>query len=121
MDDFFADRFRDETYADDEPVHVFRADQYGSADQGLWVPERLWARLRLVAAAYELRLLPILDGTSDPVFLNAVQVSTLLEELRFIGQILSDPLVESLVRALVDLAAGRSQVASKDSIGIEFP
>ncbi|MFN0090482.1 MAG: hypothetical protein ACKVWR_09495 [Acidimicrobiales bacterium] len=94
-------------------------------DQGLWVPERLWARLRLVAGAYELRLLPILDGTSDPVFLNAVQVSTLLEELRFIGQILSDPLVdplvEALVRALVDLAAERSQGASKDWIGIEFP
>lgn len=121
MIDSIADRFRDETYADDEPVHVFRADQYGSPDQGLWLPERLWARLRLVAQAYELHLLSVLDGSTDPVFLNAAQVSTLLEELRFVGQILSDPLIEGLVRALVELAAGRSQGASKDAMGIEFP
>lgn len=121
MIDAFADRFQDGTYADDEPVHVFRADQYGSPVQGLWVPERLWARLRLVAQAYELLLLSVLDGSTDPVFLNAAQVSTLLEELSFVGQILSDPLVESFVRALVGLAADRSHGASRDAIGIEFP
>jgi hypothetical protein len=69
----------------------------------------------------ELHLLSVLDGSTDPVLLNAVQVSTLLEELRFVGQILSDPLIESLVRALVELAAGRSQGASEDAMGIELP
>lgn len=115
------DRFDRARYADDEPVHVFRCDQYGPNDGGLWVPERIWRRLRCLALAYELHLLPLLDGSTDPVFLNPIQVDQLVREFRFVGELVGDPIVESQVHALIALSEERSEGASKDMVGIEFP
>jgi hypothetical protein len=107
--------------ADDEPVHVFRPDEYGPTDRGLWIPERIWHGLSWLGSAYELRLLPLLDGSTDPVFLSSTQVEDLIEELSFVEQLVEDPLVHSQIRALLSLSTGRSEGASKDMLGIEFP
>lgn len=120
MQEAFADRFDAQTYADDEPVHVFRPDRYGD-DDGVWIPERVWHRLRQIGTAYQLHLLPLLDGTTDPLFLNPVQVERLQQELRFVVSIVDDLLLDGVVSSLVDLLALESQGASKDSFGIEFP
>lgn len=113
------DRLDPATYADDEPVHVFRCDQYGANDGGLWMPERVWHRLRCLGLAYELHLLPLLDGTTDPVFLSANQVEQ--REFRFVGDLVNGPIVEAQVRAFIALTEERSDGASKDMVGIEFP
>jgi hypothetical protein len=115
------DRFDPSKYDDDEPVHLFRCDQYGPNDGGLWIPERIWHRLRWLGLSYELHLLPLLDGSTDPVYLNPTQVGQLLQEFRFVGQIVDDPVVESTVQAIIALSAERSDGASKDMVGIEFP
>ena len=121
MDDALTDRFEVQTYADDEPVRVYRPDRYGLDDDGVWIPERLWDRLLHIGAAYQLHLLPLLDGTTNPVFLNPVQVEGLLQELRFVASIVDDRLLRSLVSSLVALTGLESQGASKDSLGVEFP
>ena len=113
-------RFDADAYADDEPMHVFRCDIYGPADDGLWIPERLWRRLQCLGAAYELHLLPVLGGP-DILFLNSTQVEVLNSELEFVAETVNDHLVVSHVRALVSLSRLPSQGASKDKIGIEFP
>lgn len=115
------DRFDPATYAADEPVHVFRCDQYGPNDGGLWIAERVWHRFRWLGLAYDLHLLPLLDGATDPVFLNATQVAQLVREFRFVGEIVDDPIIESQVHALIALSEERSDGASKDMVGIEFP
>lgn len=115
------DRLDSSRYADDELVHAFRCDQYGPNDGGLWIPERVWHRLRWLGLAYELHLLPLLDGSTDPVFLNSTQVDQLVSELRFVGEVVDDPIIESQVHAFMALASESSEGASKDVIGIEFP
>jgi hypothetical protein len=116
------DRFDASTYAADEPVHLFRCDRYpGDAGDELWIPESIWHRMRLVSAAYNLHLAPLLDGSTDPVFLNSTQVERLRSELRFVAATVDDPLVTTWVEAFDRLAAHRSQGASKDAVGIEFP
>lgn len=114
-------RFDQSRYADDEPVHVFRSDRYGTDEDGLWVPERIWYRCHHLGRAYELHLLPLLDGSTDPVFLNPVQVDQLLDELRFVANHAEDPLIEALVRSLIQLAEQPSQGASKEMLGFSFP
>lgn len=119
----FNDRFADARYVEDQPVHVFRADRHagqGSGDEA-WIPERLWSRIRLVGAAYELRLLPLLDGTVDPIFINAVQSAELARELDFVTAVLNDPIVHSTSHRLHELMRLPSQGASKDHTGFEFP
>ena len=75
--------------------------------------------LRHLGAAFELRLLPILDGSTAPVFLS--QTAELLDELAFSARRVDDPLVRLYSAALGDLLRLPSQRASKDALGIEFP
>lgn len=117
----WTDRFDQSRYADDEPVHLFRCDKYPSGEVGVWVPERIWYRCFHMGRAYELHLLPVLDGSTDPVFLSPLQVDQLLDEMRFIGGRADDPLVQELVHSLIELAKERSDGASKEMFGIEFP
>lgn len=117
----FADRLEPGRYSDDPPVHLFRCDQIGPMDEGLWVPERIWERVRLLGAAYEAHLLPLLDGSTDPVFLNPEQCGTLESELRFVAERLDDPLVEGLVHGIISLLREKSDGTSKEMVGIEFP
>ncbi len=49
-----------ESTEDDPLVHIYRCERTGSAAEDLWIPERVWERVRLIAAGYELRLLPLL-------------------------------------------------------------
>ena len=115
------DRFDGSRYEGDAPVHVYRCDQYGPNDEGVWLPERIWDRLRWLGSAYELHLLPLLDGSTDPVFLNPVQVDQLVQELRFVGNVVDDQIVEAQVRAVIALSEQQSDGASKDMVAIEFP
>ncbi|MEO8696479.1 MAG: hypothetical protein ABI658_23400 [Acidimicrobiales bacterium] len=85
------------------------------------MPETLWHRLRYIGTAYSLHLLPLLDGTTDPVFLNPQQVAQFLRELHFITLTVDDPLLREQVSALVATSRLPSEGASKDKLGIEFP
>lgn len=90
-------------------------------EDGLWVPERVWARARWLGAAYEMHYLPLLDGSTDPVFLDPSQCRSLEAELRFVGELLDDPVVDDLVRKFMSLLAEKSDGTSRDMVGIEFP
>ena len=117
----WVDRLDASRYESDEAVHVYRCDQYGPNDAGVRLPERIWDRLRWLGSAYEMHLLPLLDGSTDPVFLNPAQVDQLVQELRFVGQVVDDQMVEAQVRAVIALSEQRSDGASKEMIAIEFP
>lgn len=117
----YLDRLAAQRYSDDPPVHIFRCDRTGSMDDGLWVPERVWDRARWLGSAYELHLLPLLDGSTDPVFLNATQSGTLDSELRFVAGLVADPIVEDLAAQFVRLLRDESHGTSKEVVGIEFP
>ena len=122
MSDSFADRFDTARYVNEQPVRLFRPDRYGPQDdEAVSVPEPLWHRIRLLGTAYNLHLLPVLDGTTDPVFLSDGQVEQLLDELRFVGTVVDDPLVDAEVRAILAIAQLATQGASKHHLGIEFP
>lgn len=62
-----------------------------------------------------------LDGSTDPVLLNPTQVDQLLQELRFVGQMVDDQMVVAHVRAVIALSEPRSDGASNDMVAIEFP
>jgi hypothetical protein len=72
------------TYADDEPVRVA-----SSAGSEAWVAERVWHRLWNLGRAYELHLVGVLAGGTDPVRLNAQQARHMLDELAFITAVVS--------------------------------
>lgn len=116
------DRFDAARYADDACVHIFRCDRYAPLEESeLWVPERLWQRLRCIGQGYELHLAPLLDGSTDPVFLNGTQLVQFESELVFIGELIDDPLLASWIGLLIGLLRLDSQGASKDAVGFEFP
>lgn len=115
----FNDRFDGDTYSSDEPVRVWLVEEYGP-DNEFYVSESLWRRVRLIASAYDLHLLPLLDGSTDPVFLNAKQCETLVDESTFIGSVVDDDLVQTLADRLRGMAI-RARGASKNALGVEFP
>jgi hypothetical protein len=93
----YADRFAASAYADDEPVGVFVSEDDLDA---VWVPERLFFRLKAVAEGYELHLLPLLGGR-EPMTLNADQMHNLLDELDFLRALLTaDQLIAEQVERL---------------------
>jgi hypothetical protein len=110
----FADRFLDSTYADDEPVHIFIPR---GTDR--WVPERLWWRLVGLGRAYEVHLLPLLPGATDPQFLNAQQVATLVDEVQFVADVVDDDLIAGLVAELVPLLVEAQLQPDEHALGIE--
>ncbi len=114
----FADRLDPATYADEEPVRLWLVE--GTPADELYLPEALWHRLRMVAAAYHLHLLPILDGLSDPVFLSASQCGALVDETDFVAARVDDALLMEVISAVRQLAT-RARGASKNALGIEFP
>lgn len=82
----FADRLETATYGDDPLVGWFSADPPAE----VWVPERLVDRLRLLGAAYELHLLPLLPGC-EPIDLRRPQVTHLIEEIDWVAALTDDP------------------------------
>lgn len=120
--DDFADRFDQRTYGHDVLIRVVRVDRYElEHDDELWLPERLWLRLRCIGMAYEMHVTPLFDGSTDPVFLNGAQAEQLGRELTFIVRVVNDPLLASWIEKFVSLLRRPSQHASKDAVGIEFP
>ena len=50
-----------------------------------------------------------------------MQVDQLVQELRFVGNVVDDQIVEAQVRAVIALSEQQSDGASKDMVAIEFP
>ncbi|MEI6404034.1 MAG: hypothetical protein WCP59_17810 [Actinomycetota bacterium] len=100
--DRFADRLDAGTYTDDPVVGVYSEDP-GEASS-LWVPERLFDRLVLLARAYGLHTLPLL-GESEPVRLNGPMIASLVDELDFVRARVDDPLVTTWAKQISDRAS----------------
>ena len=117
----FDDRFDAAVYADDPPVHLWGIEVY-DADGDLWIPERVWTRLCLLAAAYQLHLLPLFSGrTSDDdsdgrFTLNGTQCRHLQDEIAFVGSVVDDPLLRTYLATLSQLVIRSS---SGTGLGIE--
>lgn len=107
----FADRLESGTYGDDPLVGWFSADPPAEA----WVPERLVERLRLLGAAYELHLLPLLPG-GEPIGLRGSQVTNLIEEIDWVAALADDP---ALRQVALDLRPVLSAARSGDGLWIE--
>lgn len=112
-------KFKTDAYADDPIVRVFQVEGVG-VDTEFICHESLWHRLRLIGSAYGLHLLPLLDGSTDPVFLNAQQCENLITELYFVGTVTNDGLLETVLHG-VERHAREARGASKNALGIEFP
>lgn len=80
--DRFADRLDAEMFGSDAVVGVFESEP--SEADALWLSERLFARLVMVARAYELHTLPLLGG-SNAVRLSRPQCESLFDELAFVA------------------------------------
>jgi hypothetical protein len=102
--DRFADRLTEQTYVDDEPVGVFEADP--SEQVALWISERLFHRLVLIARAYELHVLPMLGGT-ERITLGRAQCESLLDELEFVIAQLNDDLALATARSIAQYVRSR--------------
>lgn len=83
-------------FAKDETVRV------GCQNQEAWVSERLFLRLVLIGAAYELHLLPLLR---EDCSMNAVQAETLSAELSFIGSLVADDALGSVLERVAPLVS----------------
>jgi hypothetical protein len=115
----YADRFDVARYSEDEPVRLWLIEG-SSVDNELIVPETIWHRLRLIAAAYSLHLLPLLDGSTDPVLLGGEQARTLAAEVDFVT-VASDDGGLIAVAELVIRIASRAMGGGDAALGIEFP
>jgi hypothetical protein len=114
--DEFDDRFLASTYAEDEPIHIFIP-----GDRDREVAERLWGRLVALGLAYQLHLLPLLAGTTEPRFLNAQQVATLKNELLFLARVVRDDLLADVIARVIPLLLRAQQESADDVLGIEGP
>lgn len=113
----FEDRLSNERYEDDPPVGVFDDDQ--SNPQEAWVPERLWMRLRHLGFAYELNYLPMLDGQTEPKFLNATQAASLEDELEFIVTIVNDSLLIDQIKEIQRVVVSGIRTGRSSAIRVE--
>ena len=88
----YADRFVSSTYADDEPVCLTVHTQDRADRHSVSIPESLFARAQAIASAYKLHLLPTLEIYAE-TSLDKDQCATLLDEVRFIGEVTNDQLL----------------------------
>lgn len=115
----YADRFDTRSWKDDQPVRLWLVDGAGVDDE-LLVPEKLWHRLSLMGMAYRLHLLPLFDGSTDPVFLSGEQCRGLIEEADFITVASNDGGLISIAELVIALAQRATRGADR-ALGIEFP
>src|SRR5438477_2646333 len=92
----FSDRFRSDSYAEDEPVAISANGQAHS------VPERLFTRLQQIAGAYELHLLPSIDIYTRTV-LDGERCEAFVDEVAFVAEVVNDPLLRPHVDQLIAL------------------
>jgi hypothetical protein len=109
--DRFSDRLDAETFSDGPVVGVFESNP--SEQDALWLSERLFGRLVLVAKAYELHTLPLLGGT-DPVRLGRAQCQSLLDELTFVADRLNDPLAVDAAQSISNYVYRRAHRAGQE-------
>jgi hypothetical protein len=95
----YTDRLDPASYSEDPIVAVYPHDVAESLD----VPERVFCRLVYVAKGYSLHLLRLL-GDSDPIRLNRPMIQTFVDELRFVGERLNDPVTDLWVDRLLQIA-----------------
>jgi hypothetical protein len=107
----FADRLTADRYADDEPVGIFETDP--SEPNALWISDRLFGRLVLVARAYELHVLPMLGGT-ERITLGREQCESFLDELEFVAERLHDELAVTTAQSIADYLTGRIRSSHGD-------
>jgi hypothetical protein len=109
--DRFMDRLTEQSYVDDARVGVFEADP--SEQDALWIAQRLFDRLVLIARAYELHVLPMLGGTQR-ITLGRAQCESLLDELEFIIAQLNDDLALSTARSIAQYVRDRVFASPRD-------
>jgi len=97
-------------FARDETVRV------ACLGQETCVSERLFSRLVLLGAAYELHLLPLLREDAS---INAVQAETLSEELAFVRALVADEALGSLLERMTPLVTLAYRSGSE--IAFEWP
>lgn len=79
----------------------------------VWLPERMMDRIRHVARAYELHLLPLVEAEST--YFNAKQASNLIDELEFVREVVADPYLHQCAAQLIALLA-----EARNSVGATF-
>ncbi len=116
------DRFLAEAYASDELVGVglLSSVAAGTSNYSMWIPDRLFARLQLLAKAYELHLLPVLDSHSKNE-LTRPQAEALVDELTFIDSVVGDHLLAGYTRRLIELAERCARSPTEERLVIEGP
>ncbi len=97
-------------FAEDETVRV------SCQNQEAWVSERLFLRLVLIGAAYELHLLPLLR---EDFSMNAVRAEALSAELKVVGSLVADDALGSVLDRLAPLVILASRSGSE--IKFEWP
>ncbi len=81
----------------------------------------MWHRLRLIAAAYELDLLPVIDGSTNPMLLNSEQARMLVEDVDFVSVVSDDAAIDAVAEFIVRLAGRAEATGGGAALGIEFP
>ena len=101
MIDRFSDRLNSGTYSEEEAVGfgLAQAGTSPDADALVMVPETLVVRLGLIASAYGLHHLPMIDVHGETRF-NHIQRQNLGMELEFISNVVRDP---ALLAIMVNL------------------
>lgn len=96
------DRLVSSTYADDPPVGVGVATA-STEEWVLWIPERLWDRVLALGVGYDLHRLKLMQG-EERVLIGVVQVPFLVEELTFLRETTTDPLLLATLSDLIQVA-----------------
>jgi len=93
---------------------------HASADDQIWVQERLFLRLQLLAKAYELHLLPITNLTAGTRF-NGLECGAILEALDFLATVTHDPLISALLNRMSPAIQRCAQNPRSTEVLIEGP
>jgi hypothetical protein len=116
----YEDRFRAESYDADEPICVGTGRPGGPPGCQADIPDSLFARAQLIAQAYKLHLLPIIDYHRE-TRLNRAQCDTLCEELLFIGNVVNDDLVRLQIRKVLAVVEESLRSPGDTEVVIEGP
>lgn len=103
----FSDRIERSSFTEDETVGfaaIERDIPMEDVPEAEWVfvPRGLFDRLLHLGRAYALHFASLLEGEADTE-LNSTQCEGILEELRFLGAVMNDPALESVLKELIPL------------------
>ena len=117
----FEDRMRPATYADDVECEIRLEPDPRDERQSVrssWISERLLARIRFLALAYELPLLGRIPATGATAY-PGTQMESLEDELEFIGTIVEDALLFDALKPVTEFIARIKKEARGGSLTIE--